>query len=253
VSRCWIGYLLSVEQSAPPAQLLFAQAPEDQGLLDQDGRPRLSEDGLPMLVAWSDNGAELTATDITQSMALMAIAEHHGRPGTPTDQAHVESLFSHLKGEWPLLTAIRDPDVLDQQLTRILRQTTRCACTPRSAASPPQTSTTAAGPIPAAPAPRGCGVHAPSGSSRIGGDTEDPRRADRPPRPSPLLRDGGCLREGVACRHGRRQNPSRKTTQPTGPTIRGRLGLIPTTGSIKGSETPQRSCLGEVAQRIEDC
>jgi putative transposase len=32
-------------------------------------------------------------------MALMAITQHHGRPGTPTDQAHIESFFSHLKGE----------------------------------------------------------------------------------------------------------------------------------------------------------
>jgi hypothetical protein len=55
-------------------------------------------------------------------MALMAIAQHHGRPGTPTDQAHVESFFSHLKGDWPLITTIRDPDVLDQTLAHIRTQ-----------------------------------------------------------------------------------------------------------------------------------
>ena len=32
----------------------------------------------------------MTAIDTRQFMALMAIAQHHGRPGTPTDQAHVE-------------------------------------------------------------------------------------------------------------------------------------------------------------------
>jgi len=52
-------------------------------------------------------------------MALMTIAQHHGQPGTPTDQAHVESFFSHLKGDWPHLTEIRDPAALDTELARI--------------------------------------------------------------------------------------------------------------------------------------
>ena len=52
-------------------------------------------------------------------MALMTIAQHHGRPGTPTDQAHVESFFSHLKGDWPTLTSITDPAALDAELARI--------------------------------------------------------------------------------------------------------------------------------------
>jgi putative transposase len=61
----------------------------------------------------------MTATDTRQFMALMTIAQHHGRPGTPTDQAHVESFFSHLKGDWPHLLAISDPAVLDTELARI--------------------------------------------------------------------------------------------------------------------------------------
>ena len=52
----------------------------------------------------------------------MAIAQHHGRPGTPTDQAHVESCFSHLKGDWPHLTSITDPAALDTELARIRRE-----------------------------------------------------------------------------------------------------------------------------------
>ena len=61
----------------------------------------------------------MTATDTRQFMALMTIAQHHGRPGTPTDQAHIESFFSHLKGDWPHLTAITDPAALDTELARI--------------------------------------------------------------------------------------------------------------------------------------
>jgi putative transposase len=90
VTRYWIGYLLTSEQTSTQAQLLFARALEDQDLLDADGRPpTVEDDGLPVLIAWSDNGAEMTAVDTRQFMALMAITQHHGRPGTPTDQALV--------------------------------------------------------------------------------------------------------------------------------------------------------------------
>ena len=61
----------------------------------------------------------MKSIDTRQFMALMAIAQHHGRPGTPTDQAHVESFFSHLKGDWPHLVEIRDPAALDTELARI--------------------------------------------------------------------------------------------------------------------------------------
>jgi putative transposase len=120
VTRYWIGYLLSTEQTSTQAQLLFARALEDQRLLGPDGLPpkRAPEDP-PILVAWSDNGSEMTAVDTRQFMALMAIAQHHGRPGTPTDQAQIESFFSHLKGDWPHLTGITDPAVLDAELARI--------------------------------------------------------------------------------------------------------------------------------------
>jgi putative transposase len=119
VTRYWIGYLLSSEQSSTQAQLLFARALEEQGLIGAAGAPARSDDGLPILVAWSDNGAEMTAADTRPFMALMTIVQHHGRPGTPTDQAHVESFFSHLKGDWPHLTALTDAAALDAELARI--------------------------------------------------------------------------------------------------------------------------------------
>ena len=48
--------------------------------------------------------------------ALCAIAQHFGRPGTPTDQAWIESLFGHVKGGWPHLDLIEDPEVLRAEL-----------------------------------------------------------------------------------------------------------------------------------------
>jgi transposase InsO family protein len=119
VTRYWIGYLLTSEQTHTQVQLLFAQALEDQGLLGPDGLPAERHGDGPILVAWSDNRAEMTAIDTRQFMALMAIAQDHGRPGTPTDQAHVESFFSHLKGDWPHLISVTDPAVLDPELARI--------------------------------------------------------------------------------------------------------------------------------------
>ena len=119
VTRYWIGYLLTSEQTHTQVQLLFARALENQGLLGPNGLPLARDGDGPILVAWSDNGAEMTAIDTRQFMALMAIAQHHGRPGTPTDQAHIESFYSHLKGDWPHLTEIRDPAALDAELARI--------------------------------------------------------------------------------------------------------------------------------------
>jgi putative transposase len=119
VTRYWIGYLLTSEQTHTQVQLLFARALEDQRLLGADGLPLRDEQDGPILVAWSDNGSEMKAIDTRQFMALMAIAQHHGRPGTPTDQAHIESFFSHLKGDWPHLTGIDDAGALDAELARI--------------------------------------------------------------------------------------------------------------------------------------
>jgi putative transposase len=112
VTRYWIGYLVSVEQTATQAQLLFTGALESQRLLRADGSAQTETRDGPILVACSDNGSEMRAADTRQFMAWMTIAQHFGRPGTPTDQAHVESFFSHLKGEWPHLLAIGDPLVL---------------------------------------------------------------------------------------------------------------------------------------------
>ena len=50
---------------------------------------------------------------------MCAIAQHFGRPGTPTDQAWIESLFSHVKADWPHLDRIRDPEVLRAELADV--------------------------------------------------------------------------------------------------------------------------------------
>jgi transposase InsO family protein len=61
----------------------------------------------------------MTAHDTRAFMALMAIVQHHGRPGVPQDQAWIESFFGHIKAEWPHLETITDPTLLEAELTRV--------------------------------------------------------------------------------------------------------------------------------------
>ena len=86
VTRYWIGYLLTNEQTHTQVQLLSARALEDQGLLGADELPPKPDGEGPILVA---------------------------------DQAQIESCSSHLKGDWPNLTSITDPAALDSDLARI--------------------------------------------------------------------------------------------------------------------------------------
>ena len=86
-----------------------------QGLAAVD----LDDERVPILLAVSNNGAAMTAHTTREFMALCSIAQHFGRPGVPTDQAHIETLWGHVKAEWPHLCAITDPAVLGAELERV--------------------------------------------------------------------------------------------------------------------------------------
>ena len=58
----------------------------------------------------------MTSGSTREFLALCAIAQHFGRPHTPTDQAWIESLNGHVKAEYPHLLAIRDPATLHAEL-----------------------------------------------------------------------------------------------------------------------------------------
>lgn len=51
-------------------------------------------------------------------LARAAIAQQFGRPRTPEEQAWIEALFGHVKGEWPHLERIRDSGELECQVDR---------------------------------------------------------------------------------------------------------------------------------------
>ena len=74
---------------------------------------------MPLLIAMSDNGPQMRSHSTKESMAACAIMQRFGRPATPTDQAWIESLFGHVKGDWPHLEKIRDPGELATELDRV--------------------------------------------------------------------------------------------------------------------------------------
>jgi putative transposase len=63
----------------------------------------------------------MTSGSTREFMALCAIHQHFGRPGTPTDQAWIESCFGHVKAEHPHLLVIEDPAVLRAELAIVRR------------------------------------------------------------------------------------------------------------------------------------
>jgi transposase InsO family protein len=128
VSRKWITTVVSIEETHTQVILGFTDALETEnlmplidaradGLVDPDtdaGNP-----DRPVLLAMSDNGPQMTSGHTREFMALHAIAQHFGRPGTPTDQAWIETLFGHIKAEFPHLTKIRDPALLRAELDHV--------------------------------------------------------------------------------------------------------------------------------------
>jgi putative transposase len=129
VSRYWLCTVVSAEESSTQVQVAFTDALvadgkahllEDEQLLDElhAGIVPDNDDRIPVLLAISDNGPQMTSKATAVFMAGARIAQHFGRPSTPNDQAWVESFFGHLKGEFPHLEKIKDPGELERELDR---------------------------------------------------------------------------------------------------------------------------------------
>ena len=114
VSRRWMTTLVSAEESSTQIEVAFTAALHEAGLADlidhvllaalRNGEtdPDALDDGaVPVLLAMSDNGPQMRSHTTREFMAACAIAQRFGRPGTPADQAWIETLFGHVKGEWP--------------------------------------------------------------------------------------------------------------------------------------------------------
>jgi putative transposase len=128
VSRKWLASLVSAEETATQIEVCFTDALAaaglhtllDDQLLTQLRSGQSSVDDLdetvPVLLAMSDNGPQMRSHTTREFMAACAIMQRFGRPSTPTDQAWVESLFGHVKSEWPHLEKITDSGQLSVEL-----------------------------------------------------------------------------------------------------------------------------------------
>jgi putative transposase len=138
VSRKWLATVCSAEETSTQVEVAFTTALDAEGLLDdidaidsarlrqalacgdRDAVEAVIADGeLPLLLAVSDNGPQIRSASTREFLAGVHIAQHFGRPHTPTDQAWIETLFGHVKGEWPHLEKITDPGELDLELARV--------------------------------------------------------------------------------------------------------------------------------------
>jgi transposase InsO family protein len=138
VSRKWLATLTSAEESSTQVEAAFLAALDAEDLLDladelataalreaiasgeRDQVTGLAGDGqVPLLLAISDNGPQMRSVTTREFLAGVAIAQQFGRPHTPQDQAWIETLFGHVKGEWPHLEKIRDPGELDVEIDRV--------------------------------------------------------------------------------------------------------------------------------------
>ncbi|MDH4278988.1 MAG: integrase core domain-containing protein [Acidimicrobiia bacterium] len=123
ISRKWIADITSVDETSIEVQAVFARALRAEGLdtvIDERNPDSVAwnpdSDDLPVLLVMSDNGPQMSSGSTREFMALCWLATHYGRPGTPTDQARIESLFGHHKIEQPHLELIEDIDVLRAEL-----------------------------------------------------------------------------------------------------------------------------------------
>ena len=126
VTRKWLATHVGIEETATQVEVVFTDALDAEGLWERiearwadDARHPDDGDGDPddpILLVMSDNGPQMRAGTTREFWALCSIAARFGRPGTPTDQAWIETLFGHIKTEWPHLEQITDPNVLRTEL-----------------------------------------------------------------------------------------------------------------------------------------
>ena len=131
VTRKWLATLVTVEETATQVEVVFTDALDTEGLWPavearQAQRARHGDDSSdgdqePILLAMSDNGPQMRAGTTREFLAMCSIAARFGRPGTPTDQAWIETLFGHVKTEWPHLEKITDSNTLRAELDNARR------------------------------------------------------------------------------------------------------------------------------------
>lgn len=138
VSRKWITTVCSTEESSTQVEIAFTRALQQEDLVNAadaaatdslvkalvDGDAQVIDQAVadgdrPLLLAISDNGPQMRSHTTKEFLAGVAIARQFGRPGVPQDQGWIETLFGHVKGEWPHLEKVTDGAELEAELDRV--------------------------------------------------------------------------------------------------------------------------------------
>ena len=125
VTRKWLSTVLSAEETSTQVQVVFLDALEAEGMLEAiEARDAQSSTLWRQPPSCRSCWRSLTTAlhelglDERKFMAMLAIAQHFGRPGTPTDQAWIEPLRPR-QGRVAAPRRIADPAVLRAELDRV--------------------------------------------------------------------------------------------------------------------------------------
>jgi len=117
VAACFLAALDAGDLPALAGQRAAAMLREAIASGEKDRVHALAGAGqIPLLLAISGNGPQMRSVTTREFLAGVAIAQQSGRPHTPRDQAWIETLSGHVKGEWPHLEKITDPGEPDREL-----------------------------------------------------------------------------------------------------------------------------------------
>ena len=232
VTRKWLATLVTAEETATQVEVVFTDALDAEGLWPavearQAQRARHGDDSdqEPILLVMSDNGPQMRAGTTREFWALCSIAARFGRPGTPTDQAWIETLFGHVKTEWPHLEKITDPNTLRAELATVRGDYNTRRLHASSATSPPTTNTKAEVTPSARPDETASTGPASPASPTIATTTKTSHEHTRPMRRNQTPQNGHLLRSTFRQRrrptltHQRRLKPAPTCNTPTGATL----------------------------------
>ena len=123
VTRKWLATLVTAEETATQVEVVFTtpSTPRACGPPSRPAKPTAPATATTATRSRSCWPCQTTAPQMRagttrEFLALCSIAARFGRPGTPTDQAWIETLFGHVKTEWPHLEKITDPNTLRAEL-----------------------------------------------------------------------------------------------------------------------------------------
>ncbi len=131
-ARKWtvdVSTIIDIRRAVKDAVLAAAAAKPGRPTKERDRAPEAPRAEIAQLTE-AVKTRQVKSDATKDFMAAMAVAQHHGRPHTPTGQAWIETLFGHVKGEWPHLGRIGDPALLEHELTRVHTEYPPCACMP---------------------------------------------------------------------------------------------------------------------------